>query len=264
MKYFFLLIFFLIATNGFSQNNQEKNTYLPVTREMNTDRPDVTESPFTVPFAHFQLETDLVKSSTEKIFGTTFKETNFNVINLKYGLSKSIDLQFVIESFVKIKTINPVFKESKTGLGDLSFKVKKNIFGNDEGKSSLAVMPFINIPAGRSDSKFSAGIVIPFSISLGNKWDAGTQVQTVIGSEAIGRRIVAENLFSLTAGHPLCNNLNFFIETVVTNFQKEWTLLGNGGIIYSISQEFKMDAGFNLGLAGRNAQIYFLGLSFRI
>jgi hypothetical protein len=261
MKYFFIPIFFLIATKGFSQNNETKNSTI---REMSTDRPDVTESAYTVPVGHFQLETDLVKFSTEKIPGVTFKETDVNAFNLKYGISKSIDLQIVIESIVSTRIITPVFKESKTGLGDLTFRIKKNIFGNDKGKIALAVMPFINIPAGRRDSKFSSGIVIPLAISLGNKWDAGAEVQTVIGQEATGRKLVAANLFSATAGHPISNNFDFFIETVVTNSQKEWALLGNGGIIYALSPDFKMDAGFNLGLAGSNAQIYFLGLSFRI
>lgn len=261
MKYLILPLFFFISAKGLSQNKQQKNSTI---REMSTDRPDVTESAYTVPAGHFQLETDLIKFSTEKISGITFKETEVNAFNFKYGISKSIDLQLVIESILITRTITPVSKERTIGPGDITFRVKKNIFGNDEGKIALALMPFINIPAGRKDSKFSAGIVIPLAISLGKNWDAGTEVQTVIGEESVSKKIIAANLFSATVGHPVCKNLGFFIETVVTNSQKEWSLLGNGGIEYAVSPDFKMDAGFNLGLAGSNAQIYFLGLSIRI
>ncbi|MEO5502075.1 MAG: transporter [Ginsengibacter sp.] len=261
MKYIFLPVFFLIETIGFSQNNQTKNSKI---REMSTDRPDVTESAFTVPAGYFQLETDLVKFSTEKISGVAFKEINLNAFNLKYGISKTIDLQLVIKSIVTTSTITPFFKERKTGFGDITFRFKKNIFGNDEGKIALAVMPFINIPVGRNESNLNLGIVISLAISLGKNWNVGAQIQTVVGEQVVDRKIVTQNLFSATVGHPVCKNVDIFIETVLTNLQKEWALLGNGGIVYLISPYCKIDAGFNLGLAGSNAQIYFLGLSIRI
>ncbi len=78
-----LIIFLFLTTYGFSQTQEKNNSFDTSIREMSPDRPDVTESPITVPKGHFQLETDLVEFSTEKISGVTFKETDLAVINLK-------------------------------------------------------------------------------------------------------------------------------------------------------------------------------------
>ena len=264
MKVLSLIIFLFLTTYGFSQTKEENNSVDTPVRAMSPDRPDVTESPITVAKGYFQLETDLVKFSTKKVNGVTFKETDFTVMNLKYGISKSIDLQLVIESIVITKAISPGFKETRIGSGDMTFRIKKNIFGNDEGKYALAVMPFINIPAGRKDSRFSAGIVVPLSVSIGNDWEVGTQLQTTLVREESNKKLIAENLFSLTAGHTFWNNFDFFIETVIINSQKQWSLFGNSGITYTYNPNLKMDAGFYLGLTGSNMKTYFLGLSFRI
>ena len=54
-------------------------------RDMDTDRPDVTESPFTVDAGHIQLETDLLKFEKEKSESTLTKTTLLNQLNIKMG-----------------------------------------------------------------------------------------------------------------------------------------------------------------------------------
>lgn len=71
-------------------------------REMSTDRPDKTESPYTVDAGHFQVETDLVgfgidnrNANNERVFGI-----NAGNMNLKAGLLNNIDLQLVVENYI--------------------------------------------------------------------------------------------------------------------------------------------------------------------
>ena len=56
-------------------------------REMTTDRPDVTESAYSVDAGHFQLETDLVRLTRQQVGGVTDQEIDFNDINLKVGVN---------------------------------------------------------------------------------------------------------------------------------------------------------------------------------
>ena len=68
-----VLIFILMNAIGVHAYGQQKRHYsifkpAPVDslREMETDRPDVTESPQTVDAGHFQLETDLMRFQRQR------------------------------------------------------------------------------------------------------------------------------------------------------------------------------------------------------
>jgi hypothetical protein len=71
-------------------------------REMSTDRPDKTESPYTVDAGHFQFEADLVSfgvdqwnAEGERVFGL-----NVANVNLKAGLLNNVDIQLIVENYV--------------------------------------------------------------------------------------------------------------------------------------------------------------------
>ncbi|WP_161606855.1 transporter [Fortiea contorta] len=123
-------------------------------REFATDRPDTTESPFTVDAGHFQFEAELVnfsrRASDED--GNTTEDLLFTATNLKVGLLNNVDLQLVVQPYsrsrIKLRDSNRV--EETAGFDALVARVKVNIYGNDAfekpGATALAVMPFISIP----------------------------------------------------------------------------------------------------------------------
>ena len=72
-------------------------------REMNTDRPDKTESPYTIDAGHLQLEMDVASYThdRERDAGVTTRVDAWAVapIDLKLGLCKQVDLQLVVETW---------------------------------------------------------------------------------------------------------------------------------------------------------------------
>ncbi len=69
-------------------------------REFNTDRPDVTESPYTVDAGHFQYETSLVSYTHNNHQGErTDLLQALAVSNIKVGLLNNMDLQLVLEPY---------------------------------------------------------------------------------------------------------------------------------------------------------------------
>jgi len=68
-------------------------------RDMETDRPDVTESPFTVDAGHFQYETDLFRLIREKSDLNKTSTLLINQANLKIGLTGSTALQVGFQSY---------------------------------------------------------------------------------------------------------------------------------------------------------------------
>src|SRR5215218_10376638 len=64
-------------------------------RELSTDRPDTTESPYTVDAGHFQFELSLVDFTRDDDGGVKSETLTALPANLKVGLLNNVDLQFV-------------------------------------------------------------------------------------------------------------------------------------------------------------------------
>ena len=69
-------------------------------RELSTDRPDQTESPYTVDAGHFQIEMDVANGTIDRDQSNSgdvrSQVWNFGGLNLKAGLFNNVDLQFVL------------------------------------------------------------------------------------------------------------------------------------------------------------------------
>ena len=76
-------------------------------RELSTDRPDQTESPYTVDAGHVQVELDLVNYTYDRAAGSTTETLTIAPLNAKLGLLNNVDLQFVVDSYVREKTKTP-------------------------------------------------------------------------------------------------------------------------------------------------------------
>lgn len=235
-------------------------------RELETDRPDVTESPKTVDAGHFQIETDLFKTTRNKGNGIETVANNYNLANLKLGLTNSTDIQLVVASYVNsYDKISGIKINETLGFGDLTLRLKQNLWGNDgDGKTALALLPYINFPTGKQSDAIEGGITAPFSVHLSDKYHLGTQVQLdVVKSE--GKGYHASFLQSLA----LCRMLSDKFETFVESFYnydlevKKFDFSVNGGASYMATKNLKFDAGINIGLTKNTDKVYFIGFSFR-
>ena len=236
-------------------------------REIQTDRPDVTENSYTVDAGHFQYETDLFKTIRNKQNGILNVQNIYNHVNLKLGLTNTTDIQVVIESFIKnIDIINNNSSKS-TGFGDITLRIKQNLWGNDNGKTAFAIMPYINLPTSRfSESEVTeGGIVFPFAIELKNDWSLGTQFGMDLLKNPNDTNYHTEILYSFTANNKLATKLDSFVESsYMYNFkEKDFHLSVNGGFGFSITDNFKLDTGFNYGITKATDKVYFAGFSFR-
>ncbi|MBI4309351.1 MAG: hypothetical protein HY591_03365, partial [Candidatus Omnitrophica bacterium] len=78
---------------------------LELMRDMSTDRPDKTESPYTVDAGHYQIEASALDytydhKNPEK---TDQRVDNFSMapMNFKAGLLNNVDLQFVLAPYIR-------------------------------------------------------------------------------------------------------------------------------------------------------------------
>src|SRR3954471_348524 len=115
-------------------------------RELNTDRPDKTESPYTVDAGHFQLEMDILNYAYDRHTvardQTRFERVSIAPLNLKLGLLNNVDFQLGIESYSSIRAhdFSTGAVETHRGFGDLVPRMKINLWENDGGKTAAGII----------------------------------------------------------------------------------------------------------------------------
>lgn len=256
----------------FGQEKNKHTLFNPVPkdkmREMSTDRPDITESAKTVDAGHFQIETDLFKNTRNRNApGLTAVENNYNLANLKLGITHNLGLQLIIGTFVNSyekESDNSKINKSRS-FGDLTLRAKYNVWGNDKGKTAFAIMPYLNLPTSVANNYIEAGVVFPLSIDLNNNFSLGSQIQFDILKSNSKTGYYGSLLQSVVIGKELTKKIEFFAESFYTyNLQEKIMQFSmNAGTSYVINDNFKIDAGFNLGMTKNTDKVYFIGFSFR-
>ncbi|MBG8555738.1 transporter [Hymenobacter guriensis] len=237
-------------------------------RPLSTDRPDATESAYSVDAGHFQIETDLLRLGRSRLDEqTAAEELGLNHANLKMGLTHNVDLQVVVESYtIQTEGVGET-STRRAGFGDVTVRLKRNLWGNDGGPTGFALMPFVKLPTGRScgNGAWEGGIVTPFSVQLPHDFTLGTQLQATLNRDSEVKEHYLELAPTLTVGHDLYKTLGGFVElaTAWDTRNPGWTATLNGGPTLRLGDNLQLDTGINLALTKDTQTTYFLGLSFR-
>jgi hypothetical protein len=245
-------------------------------RDLSTDRPDVTESAYTVDAGHFQVEMDLLRASYDRynrertdvrVESWSWANTNF-----KAGLLSNLDLQLVVPFHSEVRTDDRASRtvSRQRGFGDLTVRLKWNLWGNDGGQTALALMPFVKIPTAQDDLRNGAvegGLIVPLSVELPAGWSMGVMAEFDFNEDGDGRGHHAEFVNSITFGHKIAGPLGGYVEFVsiaTTDPEGTWNATCNCGLTYALTGDLQLDAGVNLGLT-RDAEDAspFVGFSWR-
>jgi len=238
-------------------------------REMETDRPDVTESPYTVDAGHFQLETDLVRTISEKRESIKTKTLLINQMNLKVGLTGSTAVQIGFQTYgwQRETELDSGNKTVNDGHGDLTFRIKQNLIGNDKGNFVMALLPYVKIPTSKyEDSRFEGGLIVPMQYKFSGEWNLGFQVELDRLKDQDDNAMHTEFLQTLTVSHPITKGLDGIAETYYTYDFKahQFSNYINAAIQIDAAKDFKLDAGLNIGLQHTAAKHFFIGASYRL
>ncbi|MEH3114234.1 transporter [Pedobacter terrae] len=274
-KYLFAAtVIFLLPKFVLAQTTQKSYSIFSPTpkerlREMETDRPDVTESAITVDAGHFQYESDLFAFERERSESSLQKTIIVNGANLKMGLTGSTSLQVGIETYAweKEKNIETGDVENSKGFGDINLRLKQNLLGNDKGNFALALLPYVTLPTATSvDSKFEEGLIVPMQVKLPSEWKVGTQVELDHLKDKAGDQMHMEYLQSLTVSHEIRKNITGIAETYFTYDFKEhqYSNFVNAAVQLEIAHDLKIDGGLNYGIQKNAMKKYFLGIAVRI
>jgi hypothetical protein len=243
-------------------------------RDLESDRPDRTESPITVDAGHFQVEADLVSYAYTQRQGVRQDDLMIPTLNLKLGVLNRVDLQTILIPYgrtrIQDRTVSPAMDQTCSGFGDMQVRAKINLWGNDGGRSALAMMPFIHLPTGApglTTDAVEGGVIFPFGFDLPAGFYAGAMWEVDWIRNADNSRYHAESIQTLTIGRNLTRKLSAYVEfwsVVSTERNAGWAGTFDFGFNYLLHKNLKLDCGVNRRVAGREPDWNpFVGVTWR-
>ncbi|MSU35687.1 MAG: transporter [Pedosphaera sp.] len=240
-------------------------------REMSTDRPDKTESPYTVDGGHFQFEMDLATIGYDWS-GPDTAAWAVAPVNLKLGLLNTVDLQVGLEPFNQVRVTHPAtgLRKTRSGFGDVTTRLKVNLWGNDGGRTALAMMPFAVFPSGRESiggGSSGGGMILPLAVELSRGWSMVVMTEADFLRDDVGPDYHVTFVNSVTLGHALVGPLSGYVEffsDVGTERGARWLGTVDLGLTYKLTDNIQLDAGINIGVTESADDINpFVGFSWR-
>lgn len=218
-----------------------------------TDRPDFTESAFTVPVGAIQFEG-----------GLTFQDTGVDALIfgeplIRYGLRERLELRFGVPSIISID--DPV---DDTGLSDLSVGFKYKL-GPSVSGWDMAVLGALSLPTGGDN--FTSDTIDPSAIftagrSLNDRLSFATQARGAIVGNDNAAVLEATAVFA----YAIQQDLSGFAE-LATRFQDnvDTGVTLHTGVTSLIQELLQVDVHLGFGLTD-TAPDFFVGagISYRL
>lgn len=248
-------------------------------RDLTTDRPDTTESPFTVDAGRIQIETNLfgLSRSRADADGTATDTYDVAATNFRLGLTHRSEINVVARPFgvVRTKPNDPAEATRRSGVGGLDIRAKWNFWGNDAfetpGATALGLLPYVNLPTDRSNGvspeHVEGGLIVPFAVKLSDKFGLGLNTGVHLARNASTAGYHPEYLNSASLSYEWSERLGTYYE-VATRFGTRDPLghivmLGTG-VTYKLNKNLQLDAGVNFGVTRASDRINpFVGLAAR-
>ncbi len=239
-------------------------------RELSTDRPDQTESPYTVDAGHWQFELDFANFTYDDEDGVRTQTLNVAPVNVKLGLTNTTDVQFIFDSHSRERIRTGGATTKTEDWGDLTIRVKQNLWGNDGGDTALALMPFVKVPLKMGDAGndvVEGGLIIPLAVALPAGWGMGLMTEFDLLADAAGADRHLEWINTITFSRDLTSRLGGYVEFVSTHSYENgnaWIAQADIGLTYAISADIQLDGGCNFGVTREAPDVQpFLGLTLR-
>jgi hypothetical protein len=245
-------------------------------RELSTDRPDKTESPYTVDAGRVQIELDFatVTRDTDRSGGGNFRAETLGVapVNFKLGLTNNTDVQLLVDPYIRqtVRDRAAGTRERISGFGDVTVRLKHNLWGNDGGATALALMPFVKLPTARrglGNGAAEFGLIVPFAIEVADGIGIGLMTEVDLLEESDGEGYSPTFINSATMSFDITDRLGAYTELFTersTERGARWVATADLGLTYALTKDFQLDGGLNLGItkAADDLQL-FVGVSRR-
>lgn len=252
LKYTGTIILLFIAVGGFSQ-----------TEKIDTDRPDQTESPYTVPGKWVQFEMGFLRERDRQ--SGNYKSIYFEYPTLltKYGIGKRFELRLITGlASLKEEVVNGT--STASGLHNLQLGGKVNIFKEKKIAPMVSLIAHYDFARFRKWYKDSVdGVNFRFTIQKTLTPLVGLGLNLGMEWERFGSP--PAYIYTFAPGFNLSEKWYAYIElfgSVWKNDDPEHSI--DGGIAYYLNPNLKLDISAGFGINKKAPDNYIaIGASFR-
>ena len=244
-------------------------------RDMDTDGPGATESPYTVDAGHFQIELTFLAYASDKgrFEGQTYEldAWAFAPMILKVGLLNRLDAQLLLQPYQVIEERIGNQRATSRGFGDMTLRLKYNFWGNDGGRTAFGAIPYVKFPTSADavgNNSIEGGLVLPLSINLPDDFWLGLTTRFDAmrdqgGEDGYHAEVANSISFGANVFTDVFGYMEFFT-LVSTERDARWVGTFNTGFIYSMTANLQLNVGVNLGVT-RSADDWnpFVGMAWR-
>ena len=239
------------AVCGFTLAGEPGRTANATLRELTTDRPDATESPFTVDRDHLQVEMDAVSYTRNRLDGVRTTEWAFAPFNLRYGVATNLEAGIFVVPHLRV-TEEPRGepKTRHSGAGDTLLRMKLNFWGNDGGPTALGLMADLKVPTaanGLGNDKTEGALTFPVAYELGGGWSGAAMTSVEFLHTERGRRAVWVN--TMTFARELMPDVGGFLELTSAAGDGAHVATFNCGLTRAFGPRLQLDCGLNVGIS---------------
>ena len=262
------------AKNSYSLLNPTPDKDL---RDLSADRPGKFFTPITIDAGHLQIESDVVSFTHQNIQKLDTGTFEYLDPELRLGVLSNVELDasFNGDEFVRARHDGASRVRDLDGFGDVFFRARVNLFGNDGGDVAFALSPYVKLPSQTAaalaigDSAVEAGDLALLQIKLPEGFTLGVQSEIDALEGGMSNRRFANFVEVLSLQHevPGVKNLTatteFFASDSVDRFTPaQYT--ADVALAYLFKPATQLDCGANFGLdrAAPNVQVY-AGISQR-
>jgi hypothetical protein len=240
-------------------------------RELDTDRPDKTNSPHTLDAGHFQIEVGLASFTSNEDSGVRTHSWTWVDANSRIGLTNWAELQVEVPFYQSSRSTDLASDETEhsNGIGDVSVVVKTNFWGNDQGDTAGGMEFFVKAPTaahGLGNDEVEGGAVFLLDLQLPGAFDLGINNGVSIDANDDGGHY-ADFVNSASVSHTIAGPLSGYVEffsSVPTQNSGDWEGTVDVGATLAIGGNFQLDAGLNIGVTQAADDLQpFVGASYR-
>jgi len=243
-------------------------------RELSVDGPTKTASPYTVDAGHFQLEMNLVSYTYDRSPSRgprrRLDEWSIAPMNLKVGLLNQVDAQLLLETYEVDRERTRRRRETRRGFGDVTLRLKYNFWGNDDGRTAFAAMPYVKLPTSEDhvgNPGVEGGLILPLEVSLPRDFDTGLMTRLDAVRDSDRRGYHAEFVHSIDLSRDLVGKLSGDVEwfsDVSTERGAAWVSTFDAGLTYRLTPNVEIEVGVDIGLTRSADDVdSFVGLAWR-
>jgi len=236
-------------------------------RELTTDRPDVTESPFTIDAGHVQFEMDFANCAWDRLDGVRTTEWGVVPVNVRVGVRNNFEAGIFAAPYIH-RTRQPRGgpKQTAAGFGDITLRGKWNFLGNDGGGKAFGLIADLKLPTaadGLGNGKVEGDVALPVLLEAG-EWEVAMMTEgDARWSDEHGDYRPAW-LNTLSVGHKLFGPLDGYVELTSDTGDGPQVMTADAGITWLLDRNTQLDAGANLGVSRTAPDVQvFSGLSRR-